>query len=180
MKRSHALFRTITGGTFVLGVLAVGCGSSSEAPSAPPPADVPSKDNFGPRTDAEPPCRGLECNQVWCGATGTTSLSGKVYDPSGTVPLYNAIVYVPNAALTPFTEGISCDKCGTTPSGAPIATALTDAKGDFTLKNVPVGVDVPVVVQIGRWRRKVVIPAGKVNKCGDAKLGAGTTRLPRT
>ncbi len=179
MKRSHALVRTIIGGSLALGVLAAGCGSSSEA-GAPvaAPAD-PGKDNFGPRTDAEPPCRGLECNQVWCGATGTTSLSGKVYDPSGTVPLYNAIVYIPNAELAPFAEGITCDKCGTTPSGSPIATALTDPKGDFTLKNVPVGVDVPIVVQIGRWRRKVTIPAATVHQCADAKLGGGTTRLPR-
>jgi len=178
MKRSH-LVRTIIGGSFVLGALAVGCGSSSEPPVAPPASD-PNKDNFGPRTDAEVSCRGLECNQVYCGATGTTSLSGKVYDPSGTVPLYNAIVYIPNAELAPFPPGVTCDKCGTTPSGSPIATALTDAKGDFTLKNVPVGVDVPIVVQIGRWRRKVTIPAGKVTQCGDAKLGPGTTRLPRT
>ena len=180
MKGSHALLRSIVGASIVIGVLAVGCGSANEAPGDRLPADRPITDDFGPRGDAGPQCRGLECNQAWCGATGTTSLSGKVYDPSGTVPLYNAIVYIPNAELAPFAEGITCDTCGTTPSGAPIATALTDARGDFTLKNVPVGVDVPVVVQIGRWRRKVIIPAGKVNKCADATLGAGTTRLPRT
>ena len=172
---------SITGGSFLLCILAVACGSSSNAtPSDPSPADRPPADGFGPRSDAGPQCVGLECNQVWCGATGTTSLSGKVYDPSGTVPLYNAIVYIPNAELAPFVEGITCDKCGTTPSGSPIATALTDAKGDFVLKNVPVGVDVPIVVQVGRWRRKVTIPASKVNQCADATLGPGTTRLPRT
>ena len=37
-----------------------------------------------------------------------------------------------------------------------------------------------MVVQIGRWRRKVTIPAAKVQQCGDARLDAGTTRLPRT
>ena len=128
VKRRRALLRTILGGSFALGAMAVGCGSSGdEAASVPPPAELP-KDTFGPRTDAEASCRGLECNQVWCGATGTTSLSGKVYDPSGTVPLYNAIVYIPNGELAPFAPGVTCDKCGTTPSGAPIATALTDAK----------------------------------------------------
>ena len=181
MKRSLALVRTILGGALVLGVLDVGCSDASSDPAAiaPPPTVAP-PDNFGPRGDAEASCRGLECNQVWCGANGTTSLSGKVYDPSGTVPLYNAIVYIPNAELAPFAPGISCDKCGTTPSGSPIATALTDAKGTFTLKNVPVGVDVPVVVQIGRWRRKVTIPGSVVNKCADVELGVGMTRLPRT
>jgi hypothetical protein len=173
--------RTILGLSLSLGVLAAACGSSNAAPPGNPlPADPPAMDGFGPRADAGATCVGLECNQVYCGATGTTSLSGKVYDPSGTVPLYNAIVYIPNAELAPFVPGITCDQCGTAPSGSPIATALTDAKGDFTLKNVPVGVDVPVVVQIGRWRRKVTIPASSVNMCADTKLGVGTTRLPRS
>jgi hypothetical protein len=131
-----------------------------------------------PPAPPTPPCQGLQCNQVACPGGATTSLSGKVYDPSGTVPLYNAIVYVPNAPLDPFPNGLSCDKCGTTPSGKPVTTALTDATGSFVLKNVPVGVDVPLVVQVGRWRRKVTIPAANVSKCADAKLDAGVTRLP--
>ena len=127
---------------------------------------------------ATPPCEGLQCKQVACPAGQTTSLSGKVYDPSGTVPLYNAIVYVPNEALAPFTPGVSCDKCGTSPSGKPITTALTNSKGDFVLENVPVGVEIPLVVQIGRWRRQVKVPA--VTQCTDTKLDAGVTRLPRS
>jgi len=123
-------------------------------------------------------CVGLQCNQVaTCDDGGTTSLTGKVYDPSGTVPLYNAMVYVPNAELAPFTDGVTCDRCGTLPSGNPIAVALTDSAGDFTLENVPVGVDIPLVVQIGRWRRKVTIPA--VDACTSTPLDAGVTRLPR-
>ena len=176
-----ALLRTIIGGALLLGVLAVGCGSSTSAePGNSAPAGSPIANEFGPSSDAGPQCQGLECNQVYCGTTGTTSLSGKVFDPSGTVPLYNAIVYIPNAPLAPFAEGITCDKCGTTPSGSPIATTLTDATGNFTLKNVPVGVDVPVVVQVGRWRRKVTIPAGTVSMCADTRLADRTTRLPRT
>ena len=129
--------------------------------------------------DGPPPCVNLQCKQVACGGGGTTSLSGKVYLPEGTIPLYNAIVYVPNAALSPFTSGVTCDKCGTAPSGFPITTALTDATGSFTLKNVPVGVDFPLVIQLGRWRRQITIPASKVAQCADAKLDAADTRLPR-
>jgi hypothetical protein len=94
------------------------------------------------------------------------------------VPLYNAIVYVPSAELEPFAEGITCDKCGTTPSGKPIATALTDAKGDFVLNDVPGGAEFPLVVQIGRWRRKVMVPA--VTQCSSSPVAAELTRLPRT
>lgn len=129
--------------------------------------------------DGPPPCTGLQCKQVSCPGGGTTSLSGKVYLPEGTIPLYNAIVYVPNAQLAPFTSGVTCDKCGTAPSGAPITTALTDATGSFTLKNVPVGTDFPLVIQLGRWRRQITIAGSKVTQCADAKLDAAETRLPR-
>lgn len=167
----------------MLGFAGLGCSE--------PSADIPSDGDGGFaadvaeldtafQLDAIKPCQGLECNQVGCAGGGTTSLSGKVFDPSGTVPLYNAVVYIPNAALAPFPEGITCDKCGTKPSGSPIAAALTDSRGEFTLKNVPIAVDVPVVVQIGRWRRKVTIPAATVQRCADARLDAGITRLPRT
>ena len=195
MKRSSGRVRTIIGGSVVLGLfVAVGCGSTEgsifpggDGTSSGGASSSGSSDGFGSSgmgTSGAPvkPCEGLECKQVACPAGGaaTTSLSGKVYDPSGTVPLYNAIVYVPNAELAPFTEGITCDKCGTTPSGKPITTALTDSHGDFTLKNVPVGVDVPLVMQIGRWRRKITIPAANVKQCSDSKLDAAVTRLPRT
>ncbi len=192
MKRSGARLRMTIGGSFVLGLfVAVGCGSTDDSQfpngsSGGSSGSSGSSDGFGSSGTSgasggpKRPCEGLECKQVSCAGGGSTTLSGKVYDPSGTVPLYNAIVYVPNAELAPFTEGITCDKCGTTPSGKPITTALTDSKGDFHLKNVPVGVDVPVVVQIGRWRRKVIIPAGDVKQCADAALDAGVTRLPRS
>jgi hypothetical protein len=129
--------------------------------------------------DGPPPCVGLQCKQVSCAGGGTTSLSGKVYLPEGTIPLYNAIVYVPNAPLAAFTSGITCDKCGTAPSGSPITTALTDATGSFKLENVPVGTDFPLVIQLGRWRRQITVPGSKITQCGDAQLDASDTHLPR-
>src|SRR4029077_13640971 len=77
----------------------------------------------------------------------------------------------------PFPSGVSCDKCGTLTSGAPITTALTGPDGKFVLKNVPVSKDIPLVIQIGRWRRQVTIP--NVPQCVDTPLPAELTRMPR-
>jgi len=127
-------------------------------------------------------CVGLECQQVNC-AGDPTSVSGTVFAPNGTLPLYNVIVYVPNAPLMPFASGIICDQCGVITSGAPLVVTLTDSKGHFQLKNVPVGTNIPVVMQIGKWRRKINI--ANVNQCVDNPIGqknAGVenvTRLPK-
>ncbi len=114
-----------------------------------------------------------------CTGNAKTTLSGTIRDPAGRVPLYNVNVYVPNAALDPIPEGTSCDRCSAQLSGKPIATALTDANGRFVLENVPATQNVPVVIQVGKWRRQITIPT--VTACVDNPItDANLTRLPRT
>ncbi|WP_437289547.1 carboxypeptidase regulatory-like domain-containing protein [Sorangium sp. So ce406] len=123
-------------------------------------------------------CEGLECQQIACEGGRKTTVSGTVYAPAGQLPLFNVIVYVPNRELDPITDGASCDRCGVTLSGDPIATALTDTRGRFVLENVPVGEDIPLVVQLGKWRRRITLP--RVEACVDNPTDDGEIRLPRS
>ena len=126
-------------------------------------------------------CVNLQCNQVTCPDGGTTAITGTVYDPSGQVPIYNALVYVPNGPVLPFTPGVTCDRCAAFTSGSPLVVALTGADGRFNLRNVPVmpdGGTLPLVIQVGRWRRQVALPG--VAACTSTPItDAGTTRLPQ-
>jgi hypothetical protein len=113
-----------------------------------------------------------------CAARGlpSTTLSGRVFLPDGVTPLADATVYVPSAALTPIADGAGPPTCA---SGAPVARAKSDASGAFKLVNVPAGINVQVVVQVGKWRRDDVVIAS-VPQCTDTPLAADQTRLPRT
>lgn len=123
-------------------------------------------------------CTKGACTAMPCPGGATTSLSGTVTDPAGKVPLYNVVVYVPNEPLQPLREGASCDTCSGNFSGKPIAVTLTDTAGHFKLDDVPVGADVPVVVQIGKWRRQFVVP--NVPACANTTIAnSDLTRLPR-
>ncbi len=124
------------------------------------------------------PCVGLECQvPTTCGADVTTSITGKVYDPAGKVPLYNVIVYVPSAPVPTFMPGVSCDRCGASVVN-PVTSAITDETGTFVLRDVPAGADIPLVIQVGKWRRQITVP--NVAPCADTPMmDPQVTRLPR-
>src|SRR5262249_46541495 len=149
------------------------------APVGTPLPPVPDGGFPPPPADAGPSCVNLQCAQVTCTGGGSTNLTGQVFHPSGQVPLYNAVVYVPNGQVQPIPQGLICDRCGSPTSGDPLVSGLTDATGTFTLRNVPAGTSFPLVMQIGKWRRVVTIPA--VQACTTTTLtDVNQQRLPRS
>jgi hypothetical protein len=119
-----------------------------------------------------------DCRYPVCPAGKTTSISGTVRTPAKVAadPLYNAVVYLPSAAVEPFAPGVSCDRCGNV-SGKPVAATLSGSDGAFKLDDVPAGHGVSLVLQMGRWRRQVSIP--ELVECQDNPLPEELTRFPR-
>jgi hypothetical protein len=126
-------------------------------------------------------CTNFCQEQVTCSAGQETTVTGKVYAPNGTEPLFNALVYVPNIAdlnsLPAISSGASCERCEDEDLGEPLVAAITGPDGSFSLKNVPAGVDFPLVVKMGKWRRVTMIPA--IADCSSNVLNANDARLPR-
>src|SRR5262249_53023410 len=122
--------------------------------------------------------------QMMCPGMATTSVTGTVYAPNGTDPIPNALVYVPNGGpapsygVQPFVDGVSVPHCGcgTDVSGSPLVSAVSAVDRTFTLTNMPVGANTPLVIQDGRWRRMIPIP--NVPACVNTPLTAMQTRFP--
>jgi hypothetical protein len=131
-------------------------------------------------------CVNLQCQQMDCPGAQTTTISGVVSIPSGDLPLPNVFVYVPNAEVEAVPEGVTCDRCDVTSavpsiddflSGWPLVLTATNERGEFSLPNVPVGQNIPLVIQIGKWRRVTTVP--NVTACTDNPVDPELTRLPR-
>lgn len=126
--------------------------------------------------DDLPPCAGPGCWHT-CPDDAPTRILGTVYNPAKSAPLYNAIVYVPKNPVAPFPDGVTCDQCGAIASGDPWVATTTDAHGRFVLEGAPAGNQIPLVIQIGKWRRVVTIQ--HVEPCKDnGPLDPELTRLP--
>jgi hypothetical protein len=109
-------------------------------------------------------------------AMGPTTLTGTVTIPAGTLPLYNAQVYIPTGSAIPPApvSGATCDRCD---ASSELFSTTTDINGNFTLTNVPSGQSIPLIIRVGKWRRVVTIPS--VTDCTATQLAADQTRLPR-
>lgn len=147
-------------------------------------------------------CTGL-CGQIptCSGGTNTTTVTGRVYAGTDPVagygapdPIQHAHVFIPNdpTSLTQFGAQVAC-ACDSA-SGPAIASTYSAIDGSFTLTNVPAGSNIPIVIQLGRWRRVyytnitacVAAPApgttGTNSITDDTACRAGNTcntRMPR-
>jgi len=143
-----------------------------------------------PNTCATPACAGLCQQQDACTGMPKTTITGRVTAPGHTNtamwgnpdPIYGALVYVPNGAppsygVLPFAPGVSCDTCSSLVSGSPLVSATTAVDGTFTIDNAPCGTNIPLVIQLGRWRRQITIPS--VACCASTALTNTQTHLPR-
>ncbi len=160
--------------------------SGDDGPGLPLPVDDGGCLGFCPSTGGNPVCppgSALDCyvNRNCPGGSQTT-LAGTVYDPAGRNPLPNVYVYVPEdpGTVRPITTGTStCLDCETSIDDY-VAVTVTDAQGHFTLRGVPTGKNLPVIVQAGKWRRTITVP--NVTDCATTELpssGSGQARLPR-
>ncbi len=132
------------------------------------------------RCIGEDVCEGLECQQVDCSTIGggTTSISGTVFAPNGTLPLYGIDVYVPNADPGPLVAGAQCSRCSDGLPGNPLVQTRTDENGNFELDDMPVGDDIPVIIQSGKWRRQITVDVPTA--CVDTPVVETDTTLPAT
>jgi hypothetical protein len=125
-------------------------------------------------------CTALTCFQFDCSVKHAppTSVSGIVYAPNGTLPLYGVNVYVPASDPGPLTQGVTCSRCGDGLQGGSLAAAVTDEAGHFSLTNVPATNGVPIVIQVGKWRRQLKLDT--VAACQDTPIDPVDTTLPKS
>jgi hypothetical protein len=135
----------------------------------------PSGPFFGDDAATGYPDGALEGPMVECPTTPTT-LSGTVFDPAGKNPVYDAVVYIPNAPVAALTTGTNACVCPEV-VGDYVTAVVTNAMGAFTLSQVPSGKNIPLVIQAGKWRRQVTVP--QIASCQNTAIPPELTRLPR-
>jgi hypothetical protein len=128
-----------------------------------------------------------QCVNLACPNGGSTSIVGTVYDPADVNPLYNVTVYIPSVPETQFPNLSTAGVQGVLDGGAAfcscdglfppvVASAVTDAKGNFTITNAPFG-QLSIAVQTGKWR--MVFNNLNILPCVQNQITDKVLRLPR-
>lgn len=172
----------------LLSGIAFACGGSGARSGFDPNTAKDGGSEAAPGLSGSATCTGLECTIDKCTGKDKTTLKGKVYDPAGANPLYNVMVYIPkaddpdNIELPPMKDstqepdGIACETCASVVVN-PLRIALTDENGEFVLEDVPTGPSIPLVVQVGKWRRLLRVDVSK--SCEENKAKDKSIRLPK-
>lgn len=172
------------------GVIADGCGELTASCGTCSSGELCGANGVA-NTCGVPACAGLCAQQNACTNQPHTTITGTITTPGhddtatwGTPdPIYGALVYVPNGTgashgVTAFPPGVACESCSSLVSGSPLVSATTAVDGTFTLDNAPCGTSIPLVIQLGRWRRQITIPS--VACCASTALTRAQTHLPRS
>ena len=174
------------------GRIADGCGGLTPSCGTCPDGEVCGGAGVPNRCGAVP-CTGLCLQRDACPSQPATTITGTVTAPGHVQPspfgppdpIYGAYVYIPNGAAgpptwgtQPFPPGVSCDSCASLVAEPPLVGVTTGIDGTFRIENAPCGTNIPLVMQLGRWRRQITIPS--VACCATTALTAAQTHLPRT
>ena len=122
-----------------------GCGNASSAARAPRRSSAAA---------AATTCADRR-RSATCSGGGSTTLTGYVYDPANSLPIYNALVYVPVGDTSRRRRRASTlpRRPAAAPLRPPTPRRTPASTGAFTLTNLPSGAAVTVVVQLGKWQR---------------------------
>jgi hypothetical protein len=104
--------------------------------------------------------------------SGSTTISGYVYDPGGHLPVYNATVYVPYGKVQQPESGVNSGTCGCVAPPA-LASTTTGIDGSFTL-SVPNDTTL-IVIQLGKWQ---ITYTETLNVCSNTALGTTACNAP--
>jgi len=126
-------------------------------------------------------CSGLSCLVPRCPEGVVTELSGRVTAPNGQTPIPQALVYVPlsDGPLSPQPSELACETCSSPLRDRALVVTQTGIDGRFTLRNLPAGDRIPIVVQKGRFRRRFELPiTGCQSQVASGPGAQGSLPLP--
>ena len=114
----------------------------------------------GPAVLPDAGCSGYACLVPRCVEGASTQLSGLVTAPDGRTPIPQALVYVPQdpGPLSAQPRQLACETCSSPLRDRALSVTQTGIDGRFTLRNLPAGDRIPIVVQKGRFRRVFELP----------------------